>query len=118
MRTHHALTPRVQRGRPREMRIGTGIASGIARGRCHPAQPGLGLCFPIRDTSMNKAVGIVLLVIGVILLILGFNASESFASEVSETVTGNPTNRSIWFLLGGAVATVAGLIGVLRGRGA
>lgn len=58
---------------------------------------------------MSKTVGAVLLVIGIVLLIYGFSASESFASEVSEAVTGNPTDRSIWFLVGGAILAIVGL---------
>ena len=64
---------------------------------------------------MTKLVGVVLLVLGVVLLVFGFNAKESFASEVSETFTGNPTDASMWYLIGGAVAAVAGLVLVARG---
>ncbi|HLU39763.1 MAG TPA: DUF3185 family protein [Planctomycetota bacterium] len=63
--------------------------------------------------NANKALGAALLVAGVILLILGFNASDSFASEVNETFTGNPSDRSIWFLVGGAALAVFGLIALL-----
>jgi hypothetical protein len=52
---------------------------------------------------------------GIVLLILGFNASHSFSSDVSRFFTGNPTDKSIWFLIGGAVAVVAGLVLAIRG---
>jgi hypothetical protein len=51
----------------------------------------------------------------VLLLVIGFNAKESLASEVSETVTGNPTDETLWYLVGGAVATVAGVVMLVRG---
>jgi hypothetical protein len=63
---------------------------------------------------MNRPLGIALLVIGVILLIVGFNESQSFTSEVSRTFTGSPTDRSIWFLIGGGVAAAVGLFFILN----
>jgi hypothetical protein len=58
---------------------------------------------------MNKALGIALLVAGLLLLVFGFNESQSAASEVSRVFTNSPTDRSIWFLAGGGVATAVGL---------
>ena len=60
-------------------------------------------------TFMNKALGIALLVGGVILLIVGFNESNSFASEVNKVFRDSPTDRSLWFLIGGGVAAALGL---------
>jgi hypothetical protein len=62
---------------------------------------------------MNRPLGIALLVIGVILLIIGFNESQSFTSEVSRTFTGSPTDRSMWFLIGGGVGAALGLFFIL-----
>ncbi len=67
-----------------------------------------------KEEVMNTAIGLALLVGGIILLIFGFNASHSFTSDVSRTFTGSPTDRSIWMLVTGAVLVVAGLIGFLR----
>lgn len=55
-----------------------------------------------------KLLGIILLVIGVILLIFGFNASQSLGDQVTETVTGRFTDETMWFIIGGAVAVVVG----------
>ena len=63
---------------------------------------------------MNRIVSIALLVVGVILLIWGFNASQSVASEFSDAVTGAPTDRSIWLIVLGAVGTIVGAFGLLR----
>ncbi len=63
---------------------------------------------------MNKPLSIVFLVVGVILLVLGVNAEDSFASSVSKLWDGTPTNRAVWLLVGGAILTILGLIGVLR----
>ena len=64
---------------------------------------------------MSKAIAIALLVVGVILLVMGINAMNSFSSDVSRTFTGTPTDRSIWLLVGGAVAAVIGLVGLFTG---
>jgi uncharacterized membrane protein HdeD (DUF308 family) len=64
---------------------------------------------------MNKAIGLALLVGGIVLLIFGLQASHSFSSDVSRTFTGSPTNNAIWMIVGGVVAAVAGLVMTLRG---
>lgn len=68
-----------------------------------------------KSTLMNKPVSLVLLVVGIILIIYGVSASESIGSDFSRFFTGSPTDRTIWFLIGGAVATAIGLAGVMRG---
>ena len=65
---------------------------------------------------MNKIIGAALLAVGVLLLVMGINASESLSSEVSEAVRGTPTDRSIWLMVGGGVMGVAGLGLLLLGR--
>ena len=64
----------------------------------------------------NTALGAGLLVVGALLLIMGFNASQSIGSEISEAFTGTPSDRSIWFLVGGALAAVMGFVMLLRTR--
>jgi hypothetical protein len=64
---------------------------------------------------MNKPISLALLVGGIILLIYGVAASNSNASGVSRFFTGNPTDKTMWLLIGGAVATVVGLVALLRG---
>jgi uncharacterized membrane protein YdcZ (DUF606 family) len=68
-----------------------------------------------RKVNMNKVIGIALLVGGIVLLIFGFQASHSFTSDVSRTFTGSPTDKSMWMIVGGAVAAIAGLVMSLRG---
>lgn len=58
---------------------------------------------------MNKIVSLALLVGGVILIIFGIQAMNSFSSDVSKFFTGSPTDKAVWMLIGGAVAGVAGL---------
>ncbi len=60
---------------------------------------------------MNRGTAVALLVVGIVLLIFGFNAYHSASSGVSEIVTGAPTSKAIWLLIGGFAAA---LIGGLR----
>ena len=64
---------------------------------------------------MNKLVSIALLVGGVVLMIFGFQATNSFSSDVSRFFTGSPTDKAIWMLIGGLVAAIVGLTMTLRG---
>ncbi len=57
---------------------------------------------------MNKGTAIALLVVGVVLLIFGYNAYHSASSGLSEAITGAPTDKSIWLLIGGLIASIVG----------
>jgi hypothetical protein len=61
---------------------------------------------------MNTALSVALLVGGIVLLAFGYNASQSAGSEVSRFFTGNPTDKAMWMLVGGAILSVLGLIGM------
>jgi drug/metabolite transporter (DMT)-like permease len=63
---------------------------------------------------MNKLTGIVLLTVGIVLIVWGINASDSVGDEFSRFFTGTPTDKSMWLLLAGIVATVAGAVTSLR----
>lgn len=64
---------------------------------------------------MNKALSLALLAVGIVLIIWGVSASESFGSDVSRFFTGSPTNKTIWLLIGGIVVAAAGVSGMFRG---
>ena len=63
---------------------------------------------------MNKLVSLALLVGGVVLIVIGINATNSFSSDVSRFFTGSPTDKAIWMLIGGIIAALIGLTGTLR----
>ena len=63
---------------------------------------------------MNRIVSLGLLVGGVVLVVLGVNAMNSFSSDVSRFFTGSPTDKAVWMLIGGVVAAVVGLALTLR----
>ncbi len=57
---------------------------------------------------MNKAIGVALLVAGIVLLVFGLNSSDSISSSFSRAFTGSPTNKTLWLLVGGVAAMVVG----------
>ena len=63
---------------------------------------------------MNKIISLALLIGGVVLMVIGINATNSFSSDVSRFFSGSPTNKAIWMLIGGIVAAVIGLVSTLR----
>jgi hypothetical protein len=63
---------------------------------------------------MNKAIALALLVGGIVLIAFGINASNSFSSDVNRFFTGNPTDKAMWMLVGGAAAAVVGLVMTVR----
>jgi uncharacterized membrane protein len=64
--------------------------------------------------SQNKMLGIVLLVIGVIALYFGFNATNAPMEEMTEAFTGQYSDQTMLYLIGGAVAGIAGLVMLFR----
>jgi hypothetical protein len=63
---------------------------------------------------VNRGLGIALVVVGAVLVVLGFQASEAFASDVTRFFTGSTTDKSVWMLLGGILFAGMGLALITR----
>jgi hypothetical protein len=63
---------------------------------------------------MNKIVSLALLAGGIVLIVIGVNATNSFSSDVSRFFTGSPTDKAVWMLIAGIVSAVIGLATLLR----
>jgi hypothetical protein len=63
---------------------------------------------------MIKAISLAVLGGGVLLLVFGITAYDSTSSDISRFFSGSATDKAIWMLVGGVVATVLGLVGMLR----
>ena len=57
---------------------------------------------------MIRIIGLVLLVVGVALLIFGYNASQSVSEQIVEGFTGRFTKQTMAYLIGGIAAIVGG----------
>lgn len=64
---------------------------------------------------MSRPLGIALLVVGIILIVMGLQASNSIGSDFSRFFTGAPTNKSVWLTLGGVASLIVGGLMSLRG---
>ncbi|HWJ01840.1 MAG TPA: DUF3185 family protein [Burkholderiales bacterium] len=56
-----------------------------------------------------KIVAIVLVVLGIGLAFWGYRLSGGFGAQLSQAVTGSPTDRIMAFYIGGAVSLAVGL---------
>lgn len=63
---------------------------------------------------MRKMISVGLLVGGLILLYFGYQEYQSVSSEVEEFFTGSPSSNAMWMIIGGAVAAVAGIVGLIK----
>ena len=59
---------------------------------------------------MNKALGIAPLAASIVLLVFGISETDSFASHFSRFFTGNPTDKSMWLVLGGVASFLVGAV--------
>ena len=62
---------------------------------------------------MQKVIGLIALVIGVVLLVEAHNMSEAIGSQVKEAFTGAPTDRVTYFRIGGIALVIYGAVTVL-----
>ena len=65
---------------------------------------------------MNKLILLAILAGGIVLVVFGVAATKSFSSDISRFFTASPTDKAIWMLLGGIVAVIIGLGGLLHGQ--
>ena len=65
---------------------------------------------------MNHIISIGILLVGIVLIVLGISAMDSFSSDVSRFFTGTPTDKAVWMLVGGLILSLAGLSGIVWWR--
>lgn len=58
---------------------------------------------------MQKLVGIICLVAGVLLVVAGYNAAHEFGSKVQHVFTGTVAVRARYLLIGGGVLSLLGV---------
>ena len=65
---------------------------------------------------MQKIIGVIALVIGIMLLVWGHNMAASFGSQVQQAFTGAPTDRAMYFYIGGAALALYGVFQIVWKR--
>lgn len=67
--------------------------------------------------SAGRITGIVILVLGVVLLLFGMNAADSFGEQLREGLTGQFSDTTTLYIIGGILAIVVGcLLAAFAGR--
>lgn len=64
----------------------------------------------------SKVIGAVLLAVGAVLLYFGFQASDAPLEQVRESVTGDYSEGTMLYMIGGAAAAIGGLALLVVGR--
>lgn len=65
---------------------------------------------------MSRGVGVLLIIIGAGLLVWGYKESSSITADLSNLFSGQPTDKAVWYVIGGAAALLIGLFAALRSR--
>jgi hypothetical protein len=58
---------------------------------------------------MQKSIGVLCLVVGIVFLVWGRKIADSFGSNVQSVLTGEPTDRAIYLYGGGLVLALLGV---------
>jgi len=64
----------------------------------------------------SQILAIVLIVIGIGLLVTGYNASQAPTEQIAEAVTGRFSDETSWYLILGVAGIVAGALWGVFGR--
>jgi Protein of unknown function (DUF3185) len=62
---------------------------------------------------MQRIIGVICLVLGVMLLVWGHDSAQSINSQANRILTGNPSDRTMYFYAGGAALTLYGLLQIV-----
>jgi hypothetical protein len=57
---------------------------------------------------IGRVAGLMLLAVGIALLVIGRDATNSFGEQLSKTFTGRYSQDTTWYLVGGIAALVGG----------
>jgi LPXTG-motif cell wall-anchored protein len=66
--------------------------------------------------SGSQIAGIGILVVGIVLLAIGFNSSHAPVDQISNALTGRYTDQTMWYLILGVLALVGGALLAFFGR--
>jgi hypothetical protein len=66
--------------------------------------------------SIQRIIGLALLAAGILLIFLGYQSSQGMDDQLSEAITGEYTDSTLWYWIVGVVAGAAGGAMLLFGR--
>jgi hypothetical protein len=59
---------------------------------------------------MQKIIGVVCLIVGVLLIVWGRDVSQAVGSQLERALTGSVPDKAIWLYVGGSVLGLIGLM--------
>ena len=59
---------------------------------------------------MNRIIGLAIAGAGAVVLYFGWQSYQSVGSKISSAISGTPTDKALWLLIGGGVLVLAGLL--------
>lgn len=65
--------------------------------------------------AIFRVLGIAISIVGIILLVLGIVATQNTSESIVHGVTGEYTNKTVWYIIGG-IALILGGAGLTRIR--
>jgi len=65
--------------------------------------------------SINRLIAVALIIIGIVLIYFGYQSSQGLDDQLSEAVTGNFTDETMIYWIGGAISAIVGIV-MLRGK--
>lgn len=65
---------------------------------------------------MQKLIGVICLVAGVLLIVWGHNLAQSISGQLQQAITGSPGDKPMWLYIGGGVLCALGLFQIFYSR--
>jgi hypothetical protein len=65
---------------------------------------------------VQKAVGIICLVGGVLLIVWGYSKSHALDSQWRQVFTGSPGNKAMWLYIAGSVSCAIGVFQIFAAK--
>jgi hypothetical protein len=64
----------------------------------------------------SKSLPVLIMITGLVLLWFGNQEYQLFQAEVESYVSARPDNRTLWLIILGTAASIAGALGLIRDR--
>lgn len=63
---------------------------------------------------IGRVIGVILLAVGIVLALWGYNISQSLGSQLNELVHGSPSDKAVYLYVAGGVCAALGLFKILK----
>jgi drug/metabolite transporter (DMT)-like permease len=60
--------------------------------------------------AISKILGFVVFALGVLMLVFAYDATQAPVEEITNTITGNYSDQTMWYFAAGVAAIVGGIL--------